>query len=220
LKGIDMKTTRIAVLLSGSGTTLQNLLDLIGQGKVPAEVVVVGSSIPGVFGLERAQKAEVPHFTVDRKAFPGTRAFSDALWEKLEAHDPDLVILAGFIHLLHVPDAFAGKVMNVHPALIPAFCGKGYYYDFVHEQVLDRGAKVTGCTVHFVDNVFDNGPIILQKTTPVHDDDTVESLKARVQALEREAYPEAVTLFAEGRLRIEGRRVFIADKELGVRGEE
>jgi formyltetrahydrofolate-dependent phosphoribosylglycinamide formyltransferase len=199
----------MAVLLSGGGTTLQNMLDRIEKGEIPADVVAVGSSIPGVFGLERARKAGVPEFMVDRSKFENSRSFSDAVWEKLRLFEPDLVILAGFIHLLRIPEEYIGRVMNVHPALIPAFCGKGYYYDFVHEQVLDRGVKVTGCTVHFVDNVYDNGPIIIQKTTPVYDDDSVGTVKERVQALEREAYPEAVTLFAQGRLRVEGKRVRI-----------
>jgi formyltetrahydrofolate-dependent phosphoribosylglycinamide formyltransferase len=206
-----MDKLKLGVLLSGSGTTLQNMMERIETGDVPAQVVAVGSSIPGVYGLERAEKAGIPLFTVYRKEFKASQAFSDAVWEAFKPYEPGLVILAGFIHLLRVPPDYLGKVMNVHPALIPAFCGKGYYYDFVHEQVLDRGVKVTGCTVHFVDNVYDNGPIIIQKTTPVRDDDTVDTVRERVQALEREAYPEAVRLFAEGKLEIAGRRVLIRE---------
>jgi formyltetrahydrofolate-dependent phosphoribosylglycinamide formyltransferase len=204
-----MGRIRLGVLLSGGGTTLQNMLDRIEKGEVPAEVAVVISSVPGVFGLARAEKAGVPGHTVDRKAYGSAEEFSRAVFDRLDEHEVDLVLLAGFIHLIRVPEKYEGRILNVHPALIPAFCGKGYYYDFVHEQVLERGVKVTGCTVHFVDNVFDNGPIVVQMTTPVHDDDTVASVKERVQALEREALPRAVKLFAEGRLRVEGRRVRI-----------
>src|SRR5947208_11194378 len=114
--------------------------------------------------------------------------------------------MAGFLQLLHVPDDYLGRVMNIHPALIPAFCGKGYYGQRVHEAVLAYGAKVSGCTVHFADNVYDHGPIILQRVVEVRDDDTPEALAARVHEQEHDAYPEAIRLFAEGRLRLDGRR--------------
>ena len=116
------------------------------------------------------------------------------------------MVLAGFMCLIRIPDGFLGRVMNIHPALIPAFCGKGYYGHHVHEAVLEYGAKVSGCTVHFADNVYDHGPVIVQKTVPVLDGDTPDSLAARVFGKECEAYPEAIRLFGEGRLQIEGRR--------------
>jgi folate-dependent phosphoribosylglycinamide formyltransferase PurN len=144
---------------------------------------------------------------VARRAFQDTASFSEALAEALDEFEPDLVAFGGFIHRWFLPPRYEGKVMNVHPALVPAFSGKGYYYDRVHEEVLDRGVRVSGCTVHFVNNRYDDGPIVLQKTVPVLDDDTVDSLRDRVQALEREAYPEAVRLFAEGRLEVVGKRV-------------
>ncbi len=197
----------LAVVLSGSGTTLQNLLDRIERGELPARVVAVVSSVEGAFGLERARKAGVPAVTVERKRFEDRASFSAALAERLDTHEPDLVVFAGFIHRWDVPASYEGKVMNVHPALIPAFSGKGYYYDRVHREALERGVKVSGCTVHFVDNDYDEGPIILQKVVPVEEGDTVESLRARVQEAEREAYPEAIRLFAEGRLERRGRRV-------------
>ncbi len=207
---VAMGRTKLAVLLSGSGTTLQNFLDRTASGELDAEVVSVVSSVPGAYGIERAKSACIAACVVDRKLFRGDAVFSDAVYKEVAPHAPDLVLLAGFIHLIRVPAAWIGRVMNVHPALIPSFCGKGYYYDYVHQKVLERGVKVTGCTVHFVDNEYDGGPIIIQKTTPVLDDDTVATLKARVQALEREAYPEAVELFCQGRLRIDGRRVRVS----------
>jgi formyltetrahydrofolate-dependent phosphoribosylglycinamide formyltransferase len=198
---------RLAVVLSGSGTTLQNFLDRIEKGELPATVVGVVSSVEGAFGLERARKAGVPSRTVARKAYPGRAAFSEALTEALDAFTPGLVAFAGFIHRWALPEKYKGKVMNIHPALIPAFSGKGYYYDRVHKEALERGVKFSGCTVHFVDNRYDEGPIVHQKIVPVEDDDTVDILRDRVQAAEREAYPEAIRLFAEGRLKIEGKRV-------------
>jgi formyltetrahydrofolate-dependent phosphoribosylglycinamide formyltransferase len=201
------ETIRLAVVLSGSGSTLKNFLDRIDRGEIPARVVGVISSIEGAFGLERARKAGIPARSVARKTFADSEAFSEALTRRLDEFEPDLVAFGGFIHRWILPGRYEGKVMNVHPALVPAFSGKGYYYDRVHKEVLARGVKVTGCTVHFVDNRYDEGPIILQKTVPVLDDDTVDSLRDRVQAIEREAYPEAVRLFAEGRLKVEGKRV-------------
>jgi formyltetrahydrofolate-dependent phosphoribosylglycinamide formyltransferase len=198
---------RLGVLLSGGGTTLQNFLDRIGAGRLRAEVVVVGSSRADALGLERARQAGVPTVVVERKACASRAEFSARLFDACRAARAELVCLAGFLQLIEVPDDFLGRVMNVHPALIPAFCGKGYYGHHVHEAVLEYGAKVSGCTVHFADNEYDHGPIILQRAVEVRDDDTAEALAARVFAQECEAYPEAVRLFAEGRLRIEGRTV-------------
>jgi formyltetrahydrofolate-dependent phosphoribosylglycinamide formyltransferase len=198
---------RLAVLLSKSGTTLQNLIDRIADGRLHAQVVAVISNNASAFGLERARKASIPTFLVDRKEAGSVREFSCRIFGHCRQAKAELVCLAGFLQLLEVPGDFEGRVMNIHPALIPAFCGKGYYGHHVHEAVIASGAKVSGCTVHFVDNQYDHGPIILQRTTPVLDDDTPDSLAARVFELECEAYPEAIRLFAEKRLKIEGRRV-------------
>ena len=198
---------RLAVLLSGGGTTLQNLLDRISDGRLNARVVLALSSNAAAFGLTRARNAGVPAEVVERKACASREEFSDRIFAHCRRAQADLVCLAGFLQLLPVPDDFALRVLNVHPALIPAFCGKGFYGRHVHEAVLAYGAKVSGCTVHFADNQYDHGPIILQRPVPVLDDDTPEALAARVFEQECEAYPEAVRLFAEGRLRIEGRRV-------------
>ncbi|MHC4777349.1 MAG: phosphoribosylglycinamide formyltransferase [Planctomycetota bacterium] len=203
------KPLRLAVVLSGSGTTLQNFLDRIEDGSLPATVVGVISSIEGAYGLERARAAGLPARTVARGDFSTRAEFSAAMAAELDGFNPGLTAFAGFIHRLELPERYDGKVMNVHPALIPAFCGKGFYYDRVHREALQRGVKVSGCTVHFVDSHYDEGPIILQKVVEVHDDDTVASLRDRVQAAERAAYPEAIRLFARGRLRVEGRRVLV-----------
>lgn len=203
------RTLRLAVLLSGSGTTLQNLLDRIHAGRLPAEVVLVIASRDDAYGLVRAGHAGVPAEVVRRKDHATADLFSEAIFARCRKARVDLVCLAGFLQLLPIPDDFLGRVMNIHPALIPAFCGKGYYGRHVHEAVLDYGARVSGCTVHFADNQYDHGPIILQRTVPVLPDDTPESLAARVFQKECEAYPEAITLFAEGKLRIDGKRVLI-----------
>jgi formyltetrahydrofolate-dependent phosphoribosylglycinamide formyltransferase len=200
---------RLAVLLSGSGTTLQNLLDRIADGRLRAGVAVVVSSKADAFGLERARRAGIATLAVNRKEAGSLEAFSQRIFAACRDAGVDLVCLGGFLQLIHVPDDFLGRVMNIHPALIPAFCGKGYYGHRVHEAVLGYGAKVSGCTVHFADNQYDHGPIILQRAVAVLDDDTPQTLAARVFEQECEAYPEAIRLFAEGRLRIEGRRVRI-----------
>jgi formyltetrahydrofolate-dependent phosphoribosylglycinamide formyltransferase len=200
---------RLAVLLSGSGTTLQNILDHGAAGTLDARVSVVVSSRPDVYGLVRARDAGVPTAVCARRDYPTMAAFNEDIWNAVRAHGVDLVVLAGFMTLLHVPPDFHNRIMNVHPALIPAFCGKGMYGHHVHEAVLAYGAKVTGATVHFVDEHYDNGPIILQEPVAVAEDDTPDSLAERVQAKERELYPRAIQLFAEGRLRVEGRRVRI-----------
>jgi formyltetrahydrofolate-dependent phosphoribosylglycinamide formyltransferase len=194
---------RLAVLLSGSGTTLQNLIDRIADGRLKAEIVLVIASKPGVAGLTRAREAGIPAKLVDRKAYATVDAFSEALFAPCREAGSDLVCLAGFLQLIRIPEDFRNRVMNIHPALIPAFCGKGYYGHKVHEAVLASGITVSGCTVHFADNEYDHGPIILQRTVPVLTTDTPDSLAARVFEQECEAYPEAITLFAEGRLPME-----------------
>jgi formyltetrahydrofolate-dependent phosphoribosylglycinamide formyltransferase len=198
---------RLAVLLSGSGTTLQNLLDRVAEGRLRAKVNLVVSSSAGALGLERGKRAGVATATAERKEFSSREDFSRRVFDLCREAGTDLVCLAGFLQLLVIPDDFEQRVLNIHPSLIPAFCGKGYYGHRVHEAVLACGAKVTGCTVHFADNQYDHGPILLQRPVPVLDDDTPDTLAARVFAQECEAYPEAIRLIAEGRIRVEGRRV-------------
>lgn len=210
---MNTSSLRLAVLLSKAGTSLQNLLDRIADGRLNAQVVAVVSNNAEAFGLERARRAKIPAFVVDRQDAGSLAEFSRRIFEHCRHTKADLVCLAGFLQLIEVPDDFLDRVMNVHPALIPAFCGKGFYGHHVHEAALNLGVKVSGCTVHFVDNQYDHGPIILQRTVPVHDDDTPATLAARVFAAECEAYPLAIELFAEKRLKIEGRRVGILAKD-------
>lgn len=205
-----MAEIRLAVLISAGGTTLQNLIDRIAAGTLPARIVQVVSSNAQVFGVERARRAGLRTAIVTRKE-SGTRAeFSRRIFDLCRESGADLVCMAGFLQLITVPEDFCNRVMNIHPALIPAFCGKGYYGHHVHQAVLESGVKVTGCTIHFADNQYDHGPILLQKTVPVLDDDTVETLARRVYEQECEAYPEAIRLFAEGRLHVAGRRVAVS----------
>jgi phosphoribosylglycinamide formyltransferase-1 len=200
---------RVAALLSGGGTTLQNLLDRSAAGRLNARIVLVVSNNADAFGLERARKAGIATALVSRKEAGTHDEFSRRIFDACRAAGAQLVCLAGFLQLIHVPDDFLGRVMNIHPALIPAFCGKGYYGHHVHEAVLAYGAKISGCTVHFADNEYDHGPIILQRAVPVLEADTPDSLAQRVFAQECEAYPEAIQAFAEGRVKVEGRRVRI-----------
>ncbi len=208
-KRSDGGALRIAVLLSGSGTSLENLCQRIDSGEVPGTVVVVIGSREKAFGLERARRRGIPAFVVARRQHPDLVAFNDAIHAVLDEHEPDLVCLLGFMSPFETRGSYDGRTINVHPALIPIFCGKGMYGRRVHEAVLEQGVKVTGATVHFVDAGYDTGPIILQRAVEVRDDDTPDSLAERVQAVERELVPEAVRLFAESRLTIEGRRVRI-----------
>ncbi len=200
---------RLGVLISGGGRTLQNFMDLAAPGRLSAEVVKVISSRADAYGLERARGRGVPAAVVRRRDHAEIGSFSDAIARELDAAGVDLVAMAGFMCLWRIPGRYEGRVMNVHPALLPCFGGRGFYGDRVHRAVLDYGCKVSGCTVHFADNQYDHGPIIVQKTVPVEEGDDPHTLAARVFERECEAYPEAINLFAAGRLRIEGRRVRI-----------
>ena len=199
----------LAVLLSGSGRSLQNLIDRIAAGKLDARIAVVISSRTDAYGLVRARNHGIPTAVIGSRMHKNFDALSAAIAEELDKYPVDLIVMAGFMCLFTMPEKFLGRAMNIHPALIPAFCGKGYYGHLVHESVLESGVKVSGCTVQFADNEYDHGPIIVQRVVTVLDDDTPDTLADRVFEQELEAYPEAIQLFAEGRLRIEGRRVRI-----------
>jgi phosphoribosylglycinamide formyltransferase-1 len=203
------RPVRLAVLLSGSGTTLQNFIDRIADRRLAAEIVLVLASRADAGGLQRARAAGIAAAAVPRKEYPDVDAFNDALHAALAGCACDLILLAGFLSPFQPRQRYASRVLNIHPALIPAFCGKGFYGERVHRAVLEAGVKISGCTVHFADEHYDHGPIILQGAVPVLDDDTVEALAARVHALENELYPEAVRLWAAGRLEVLGRRVRI-----------
>jgi formyltetrahydrofolate-dependent phosphoribosylglycinamide formyltransferase len=201
----------LAVLVSGSGTTLQNLVEQIGAGKLNARISIVIGSRPDLVGLERARRAGLKNVTVDRREFSDCTQFSRRVFDFCSEAKVNLVCLAGWLCLLELPPEFAGRVMNIHPALLPSFGGVGMYGRKVHEAVLGHGCKVSGCTVHFVDGAYDTGPIILQRTCPVLEDDTPQTLAGRVFEEEKIAYPEAIRLFQQGRLRIEGRRVRVLE---------
>lgn len=200
----------IAVLISGGGTTLRNLIERIAAKSLNADIRVVIASSPAARGLRFAEQAGIPAAVVERNQYADVTAFSNAIFAGCRHASVDLVVCGGFLKLLEIPPDFEHRVVNIHPSLIPAFCGRGFYGQRVHQSVLDVGAKVSGCTVHFVDNQYDHGPIILQRTVPVLDDDTADTLAARVFDAECDAYPEALNLYAAGRLAIVGRRVRIA----------
>jgi phosphoribosylglycinamide formyltransferase-1 len=198
---------RTAVLASGGGSNLQALLEAEARGALaPAKIIVVGANIAGCGALTRAEKAEIPTFLLNHKNYPSREAFDQALVEHLRSHQVELVVLAGFMRILTPTflSAFPQRVMNIHPALLPSFPG-------VHgqKQAFDYGVKVAGCTVHFVDSGTDTGPIIAQSVVPVLDDDTEESLQQRILTEEHRIFPLVVKAVAEGRVRVEGRRVRI-----------
>lgn len=205
----------IVVLVSGGGTNLQKLIDAekadrLGGGKITCVI----SSKPDVYALERAAKAEIKSIVLDRKKYSDVAAYSAAMRDLLIAEKADLVIYAGFLTILDesVCRAFPNKMMNVHPALIPSFCGKGYYGLHVHEAVLQKGVKVTGATVHFVTEECDGGPIILQKAVEVKKGDTPEILQKRVmEEAEWVILPEAARLFCQGKIKVEDGKAFIAE---------
>jgi formyltetrahydrofolate-dependent phosphoribosylglycinamide formyltransferase len=207
LTGPLNRPIRLAVLISGGGTTLTNLAARIKSGTLNAQIPLVIASRSDCGGIQRAEDAGLRCEIVTRKSFSSVGDFSDRIFSLCGGVEADLIVCAGFLALIRIPAAFAGRVINIHPSLIPAFCGQGFHGHHVHEAVLKRGARVTGCTVHFVDDEYDHGPIIVQRVVPVDDDDTPDSLAARVFAAECEALPEAIQLFQSGSLEIRGSRV-------------
>ncbi len=196
------KKLRLAVLISGRGRTLKNLLDVIDRGELDAEICVVIASSPSS-GLQYAEQRKIPMAVVESSNFENTEDFSEAVFKPCFALNVDYVVMAGYLKFLRIPRELRDRVLNIHPSLIPSFCGKGMYGLRVHEQVVTAGVKVSGCTVHFVDNEYDHGPIILQKTVDVFAEDTAETLSNRVLfEAEFKAYPEALRLLAEDRVRV------------------
>lgn len=185
---------RLAILLSGSGRTLENLLDKIASGRLAVMISLVVSSRPDVRGVDIARRAGVRVEIMPREG-RSTAAWSEAIFAACRQASPDLVVMAGFLNLLAIPADFTGRVINIHPSLLPAFGGKGFHGEHVHRAVLDRGCTVSGCTVHVVDDQYDHGRILLQRTVAVLPDDTVASLGARVFAAECEALPDAIARF-------------------------
>ncbi len=205
----------IAVLVSGGGTNLQALIDAEGRGELgEGRIVTVIASKEGVYALERAEKAGIEAFALPRKDYPDAAAYSAALTEALTERKIDLVVLAGFLTILDkvIYDKFENRIINVHPALIPSFAGKGYYGLAVHEAALKKGVKVSGATVHFVTPECDGGPIILQRAVEVLENDTPESLQRRImEEAEWKILPEAVRLFCDGRLTVKDDKVYIGE---------
>lgn len=198
----------LGVLCSGRGTNLQSILASVDNGQIPAPVGVVLTDKPDAKALERAEKAGIPHFCVNHKNFADKQAFEKALVEKLREHGVTLVILAGFMRILspYFVHEFPGRILNIHPSLLPSFGGA-----HAHRDVLAYGVKVSGCTIHFVDEGMDSGPIILQTAVPVMDRDDEDTLAARVLEQEHKLYPRAIELFLKGKLKIEGRKVRILE---------
>ncbi|NMA95419.1 MAG: phosphoribosylglycinamide formyltransferase [Clostridiales bacterium] len=203
----------IAVLISGGGSNLQSLIDSVESGKIKARISVVISSRKGVYGLERAKRHNIPAYCIQKRDFLNDKDFDKALLEKLKEYEIDLVVLAGYLNILspQIIAEYENRIINIHPSLIPSFCGKGYYGARVHQAVIDYGVKITGVTVHFVDEGADTGPIILQKAVDVKDYDNADSLAERVLNIEHEILPKAVALFVEDRLLVDGRVVRIIE---------
>ena len=210
LRNIGMpQPFKIAVLLSGSGRTLQNFLDEKTAGRLDVDIRLVIASSPGLGGSERAMKAGLPHHVIDRTTCGDLHEFSRRIFALCDEAQVDLICLAGWLNLLVIPPHYVGKIMNIHPSLLPSFGGKGMYGRKVHQAVIDYGCKISGCTVHFVDDSYDSGPVILQRTCPVLENDTADVLAHRVFEEEKVAFPAGVRLYQQGRLKLEGRRVIV-----------
>lgn len=210
LPAIAKRPVRLGVLISGGGTTLLNFLDCIQDGSLQAEVPLVIASRPDCVGVQRARDAGLPCIAVVRRDFSSLGDFSRVVFDHLRTADVDLVTLAGYLSLLQIPEDFSRRVLNIHPALIPAFCGRGMFGHHVHEAVVARGAKISGCTVHFADNEYDHGPIILQRATDLPEGAAPDDVARLVFEQEKIAYPEAIRRVVSGRLQIDGQRTIYA----------
>ncbi|MHB9037467.1 MAG: phosphoribosylglycinamide formyltransferase [Armatimonadota bacterium] len=203
--------TRIAVMVSGAGrgSNMQAIVDACKAGKIDGEVAVVLGVKDDAPAMERARNQGIKTVAIPPRSFDSAQAYDDAVLTALQENRIDLICLAGYMRVLgqNVIDAYRNAIMNVHPALIPSFCGKGMYGHHVHEAVIARGVKFTGVTVHFVDEDYDTGPIILQAVVPVGESDTPETVAAHVLEREHETYTQAISLFAQGRLRVVDRKV-------------
>ena len=204
----------VAVLISGGGTTLKNLLDWQNAGKAEFQVALVISSSENAGGLQFAEQAGIPSCVISKqKSDTGSQAFSEAIFQRCDLAEVRYVVMGGFLKLLPIPDRYEDRVINIHPSLIPAFCGKGFYGNRVHQSVLDYGCKVSGCTVHLVDNQFDHGPILAQATVEVRDGDTAAILQQRVFDRECELYPEVLNQISVGGLQRQERWVTLSPQK-------
>jgi formyltetrahydrofolate-dependent phosphoribosylglycinamide formyltransferase len=211
LKNGEKSPKRVAVLVSGGGSNLQALIDRVNDGTLPVDIVRVISNVSNAYALERAKKNGIDTSVVSHKDYSDAQSFSQAILEELIRSEVDIICLAGFLRILtpEVPLAFPGRMLNIHPALLPAFGGKGMFGSHVHRAVLASGTQFSGATVHFVTGEPDVGPIILQKTVPVCFDDTEDTLAAKILAVEHEIYPLAVQWVAQDRLKVDGMRVHL-----------
>jgi len=209
--GETQRKKRLGVLISGGGTNLQAVMDAVAEGRIPAEISLVLSDRRDAYGLTRARQSSIPARYINKKEFADSREFNRAILDRLTQYQVDYVVLAGYLSILsgELVDHYPNRIVNIHPSLIPSFCGMGCYGVHVHQAVLDYGAKVTGATVHFVDEGTDTGPIILQKPVVVLPEDDARSLAARVLEAEHEILPEAVELLVRGKLKVMGRKVVI-----------
>jgi phosphoribosylglycinamide formyltransferase-1 len=204
-----MSRTKIGVLISGGGTNLQSIIDNIDKGNINGEIKLIISNKRDAYGLERGKKAGIQSIFLSPSDYSDFQSYNRKLIEEFKKRDVELIVLAGYLKILSKDfvSEYKDRIINIHPSLIPSFCGKGYYGDRVHQAVLDYGCKITGATVHFVDEDADTGQIILQEAVRVHEDDTVESLQKKVLEIEHQILVEAVSLFCAGKLRVEGRLV-------------
>jgi phosphoribosylglycinamide formyltransferase-1 len=206
-----MPQLKIGVLISGSGTNLQSIIDNIESGNINGKIEAVISNRKDAYGLERARKHNIDAVFVSQKDYPDIESYNEAIIDELQKRSVELVILAGYIKILSSKfiETYSNRIINIHPALIPSFCGKGFYGLKVHEAAIDYGVKVSGATVHFVNEEADAGPIILQETVPVEYKDTPETLQQRILKVEHKLLPLAVKYYCEGRLEVTGRKVKI-----------
>lgn len=201
----------ITVLISGGGTTLRNLLDLQNRGALDATIKQVISSRADATGNQYAVDANIPLVILPAKQYASAESLSQELFESVRETGTDLVVAGGFLRRLVIPDDFENRVINIHPSLIPAFCGKGFYGMRVHESVIEYGCKLSGCTVHFVDNEYDHGPIIAQRSVEVLPEDSAKGLQQKIFAEECQLYPDVINQIAAGRVRVVNRTVRISD---------
>lgn len=204
---------RIAVLISGGGTNLQCLIDGVKAGEIKGEISLVISDRKGVYGLERARGNNIPNLYINKKEFNSLEDYNSKILDLLDQYKIDLIVLAGYLSIVskEIIEGYRHRIVNIHPSLIPSFCGKGYYGDKVHRAVLEYGVKVTGATTHFVDESTDTGPIIMQQPVYIGDLDKVEDIQSRVLEVEHQILKESVSLFCQDRLLVQGRKVCIRE---------